>query len=24
VGENTIYSGGDKESFLLVPVIPPK
>ena len=24
VGENTIYSGGDKESFLLVPIIPPK
>jgi hypothetical protein len=24
VGENTIYSGGDRESFLLVPIIPPK
>jgi predicted acyl esterase len=24
VGENTIYSGGDKESLLLVPIIPPK
>ena len=24
VGENTIYSGGDKESFLLVPIIPPR
>src|SRR4051794_1290793 len=24
VGDNTIYSGGDKESYLLVPVIPPK
>jgi uncharacterized protein len=24
VGENTIYSGGDWESFLLLPVIPPK
>jgi len=23
-GENTIYSGGSKESFLLMPVIPPK
>ena len=22
VGENTIYSGGEKESFLLVPIIP--
>jgi len=24
VGENTIYSGGDKDSFLLVPIIPPR
>src|SRR6476469_1059302 len=24
VGDNTIYSGGDKDSYLLVPVIPPK
>jgi putative CocE/NonD family hydrolase len=24
VGDNTIYSGGDKESFLLVPIIPAK
>jgi putative CocE/NonD family hydrolase len=24
VGENTIYSGGEKESFLLVPIIPAK
>src|SRR5262249_44635544 len=24
VGENTIYSGGDKDSFLLVPIIPPQ
>ena len=24
VGDNTIYSGGDKESYLLVPIIPPK
>jgi predicted acyl esterase len=24
VGQNTIYSGGDKESFLLLPVIPAK
>src|SRR5262249_21368324 len=24
VGENTIYSGGEKESFLLAPIIPPK
>jgi predicted acyl esterase len=23
VGENTVYSGGDKESYLLVPIIPP-
>jgi len=23
VGENTIHSGGDKDSFLLVPIIPP-
>jgi hypothetical protein len=23
-GQNTIHSGGDKESFLLVPIIPPK
>jgi predicted acyl esterase len=23
-GENTIHSGGDHESFLLLPVIPPK
>jgi predicted acyl esterase len=23
-GTNTIYSGGDKESYLLLPVIPPK
>jgi uncharacterized protein len=24
VGDNTIYSGGDKESYLLLPIIPPK
>jgi putative CocE/NonD family hydrolase len=24
VGDNTIYSGGDKDSYLLVPIIPPK
>ena len=24
VGDNTIYSGGDKESYLLFPIIPPK
>jgi len=24
VGENTIYSGGDKEAFVLLPIIPPK
>jgi putative CocE/NonD family hydrolase len=24
VGDNTIHSGGDKDSYLLVPVIPPK
>ncbi len=23
-GQNTVYSGGDKESFLLVPIIPAK
>jgi len=23
-GQNTIYCGGDRESFLFVPVIPPK
>jgi predicted acyl esterase len=24
VGDNSIHSGGDKESYLLVPIIPPK
>jgi putative CocE/NonD family hydrolase len=24
IGENTIYFGGDKDSFLLVPIIPPR